>query len=210
MRLLIISLGFLTGVLATSTPPAGAIRVPKDFKTIQAAVDSAQPGKTIFIEPGTYKEQVFVNKKDITIIGSSSGDSYGTNKVTITASMAQDKQKNKNNDGTATLRAHGDNFKLYNVNVVNARGRGSQALALSAYGDKQGYYGCQFRGFQDTILSEKGHHIFVKSLIQGATDFIFGMHGLAWFEKCDIRVLSADKGWVTGKSQYLFKLMIRN
>jgi pectinesterase len=121
--------------------------------------------------------------------------------------MAQDKQKNKNNDQTATLRAHGDNFKLYNVNVVNTRGKGSQALALSAYGDNQGYYGCQFKGFQDTILSEKGHHIFVKSLVQGATDFIFGMHGQAWFEKCDIRVVSAEKGFVTGKFQYVFKLM---
>jgi pectinesterase len=199
MKLSIISLGFLTGVLATTSPPAGSIVVPKDFKTIQAAVDHAQPGKTIFIEPGTYKEQVFVNMKDITIIGSSNGDGHSGNKVTISAGMAQDKQQTKNNDGTATLRAHGDNFKLYNVNVINTRGKGSQALALSAYGDNQGYYGCQFKGFQDTILSEKGHHIFVKSLVQGATDFIFGMHGQAWFEKCDIRVVSAKEGFITGK-----------
>jgi pectinesterase len=191
---------FLWGVQGGASPPAGALVVGSggQYRTVQSAVNAASPGKTIFIQPGTYKEQVFVQKNNITIIGSSSSpDSYSGNTVTITNNLSQD--KGLNNDKTGTLRAHGNNFRLYNVNLVNTRGRGSQALALSAYGDRQGYYGCQFKGFQDTILSEKGHHYFSHSMIQGATDFIFGQHAQSWFEKCDIK--STAPGFITGKSR---------
>jgi len=193
-------LTFLWGVQGATSPPPGALVVGSggQYKTIQSAVKAASPGKTIFVQPGTYKEQVFVEKNNITIIGSSSSpDSYSGNKVTITNNLSQD--KGLNNDKTGTLRAHGNNFKLYNVNLVNTRGRGSQALALSAYGDRQGYYGCQFRGFQDTILSEKGHHYFSHSMIEGATDFIFGQHAQSWFEKCDIK--STAPGFITANGR---------
>lgn len=56
---------------------------------------------------------------------------------------------------------------MYNINLVNTRGSGSQALALSAYADKQGYYGCQFKGFQDTILAQTGNQVYAKSYIEG-------------------------------------------
>jgi pectinesterase len=186
-------------IVAGPSPPSGALEVgtAAQYKTVQSAVNAAKPGQTIFIHPGTYNEQVWVKLANITIIGSSSSpNSYSSNKVTITDNKSQD--KGLNNDQTGTLRAHGDNFKLYNVNLVNSRGKGSQAIALSAYGDKQGYYGVQFRGFQDTVLSEKGHHFFSQSLIEGATDFIFGQHAQSWFEKCDIRVTAP--GWITGKT----------
>lgn len=42
-----------------------------------------------------------------------------------------------NDDASGTLRVHANNFKLYNINVVNSYGIGSQALALSAYGTEQ-------------------------------------------------------------------------
>jgi pectinesterase len=189
----------LNVINADPNPPSGALVVSSggQYKTVQSAVNAAKPGQTIFIQPGTYNEQVWVKMSNITIIGaSSSPNSYQGNKVTITDNKSQD--KGLNNDQTGTLRAHGDNFKLYNVNLVNTRGNGSQALALSAFGDKQGYYGVQFRGFQDTVLSEKGHHYFAQSLIEGATDFIFGMHAQSWFEKCEIRVTAP--GYITGKS----------
>ena len=56
-----------------STPKAGtvdgALRVPEDYKTIQAAVDAAKSGDLIMVGEGTYKEAVDVETDDITIRG---------------------------------------------------------------------------------------------------------------------------------------------
>ena len=49
---------------------AGATRhVPKDFATVQAAVDGSSPGDLILIDPGIYNEAVVVRVNDITIRG---------------------------------------------------------------------------------------------------------------------------------------------
>ena len=50
-------------------PQISAIRVPVNQPTIQAAVDIAQPGDLILIEPGTYLEEVVVSVPDIVIRG---------------------------------------------------------------------------------------------------------------------------------------------
>jgi pectinesterase len=140
---------FTAIVLATTSPPKDALVVGANaqYKNLESAVTAASSGKTIFIQPGTYNEQVYIppEKKNLVIIGySEKGDSYDGNKVTITQGLAQD--KGKDNEHTATLRAWGDGLKVYNVNFVNSRGQGSQALALAANGDKMGFYGCQFKG----------------------------------------------------------------
>jgi plastocyanin len=43
--------------------------VPKDFRTIQAAVDHANPGSTIVIKPGVYKTKVVVQTPNLIIRG---------------------------------------------------------------------------------------------------------------------------------------------
>jgi hypothetical protein len=48
---------------------AGTITVPDDYGTIQEAVDAADPGALILIEPGTYEEAVNVTTDDLTIRG---------------------------------------------------------------------------------------------------------------------------------------------
>ncbi|MGV3758333.1 MAG: right-handed parallel beta-helix repeat-containing protein [Actinomycetota bacterium] len=45
------------------------LRVPTDHETIQAAVDAAEPGDLVLIEPGTYEEAVDVTTEDLTIRG---------------------------------------------------------------------------------------------------------------------------------------------
>ncbi|MFB7178843.1 nitrous oxide reductase family maturation protein NosD [Streptomyces sp. NPDC056257] len=52
--------------------------VPRDYPTIQAAVDAADPGDRITVRPGVYREQVVIGK-DVSITGS------GDRKTTIQA-----------------------------------------------------------------------------------------------------------------------------
>ena len=58
-------------VIAPREPAHGLRRVsvPRDFQTIQQAVNSAGPGDTINIDPGRYPEQIVVDK-DLKLIGS--------------------------------------------------------------------------------------------------------------------------------------------
>lgn len=53
-------------------------------------------------------------------------------------------------DLSATINVVSDDFNMYNINVANGYGKGAQAVALVANGERQGYYGCQFDGYQDT------------------------------------------------------------
>lgn len=55
---------------------------------------------------------------------------------------------------------------MYNVNVKNTFGIGSQAIAISQYGNRVGLYGCAFVGFQDTILAESGAQVYLRGYIE--------------------------------------------
>jgi pectinesterase len=196
---------FITTALAASrtSPPAGCIAVPRDFSTIQAAVNSLSTTSTasqcIFISPGTYREQVLVPKRtaQLSVYGSTTDDtSYASNTVRIVQSKGA--SQGYSNDETATLRVKCDGFRLYNVDVENSYGEGTQAVALSAYSNS-GFYGTRLIGYQDTLLANQGSQIYVKSEISGATDFIFGQRAIAWFERVDVRCVARSVGYVTGK-----------
>ncbi|KAK4125819.1 carbohydrate esterase family 8 protein [Parathielavia appendiculata] len=193
---------------ARTSPPAGCLAVGSSAKypTVQSAVNALSNTTTaaqcIFIYKGTYQEQVYIPQlqSTLTIYGETKDTSkFSANTVTITQGKSQD--DSPNNDATATLRAHTTDLNVYNINLVNTRGQGSQALALSAQKDRQGYYACQFKGYQDTILANAGVQVYAKSYIEGATDFIFGQRARAWFDGADIRVLAASTGWITANGR---------
>ncbi|GJM21291.1 MAG: hypothetical protein DHS20C15_12060 [Planctomycetota bacterium] len=54
--------GLFAALLLASPLQADTLRVPKDFATIQAAVDAAEGGDTILISSGTYTENVSVQE----------------------------------------------------------------------------------------------------------------------------------------------------
>ena len=68
----------LAVALAAAVLASIAIAVPAQAKTIdvmpgqsiQAAIDSASPGDTIVVHPGTYRENVNLNKNDVALKGS--------------------------------------------------------------------------------------------------------------------------------------------
>lgn len=186
----------ISAVSAITSPPSGATTVSSGG-SIQDAIDSG--ATTIFVEAGTYSEQLYITGDDVTIYGYSSSTDYSGNQVTVTSGLSQ--ANGLSNDETATIRSHGDNFKIYNVDIVNSYGSGSQAVALSLYGDYAGIYGCSLQGYQDTFLSEEGHHYVAQSQIIGATDFIFGQDALLWIEDTDIGVIAKSLGYVTANGR---------
>ncbi|KAJ7480591.1 carbohydrate esterase family 8 protein [Mycena latifolia] len=186
--------------VSRTTPPSGAVVVrgsgtqSGEFSTLQAAVNSLpndSSAQVIFMYPGTYTEQVSITRTGmLTIYGSTTDStSYTANTVTLTHSLSA--ASAGNDDLSGTLRVHKDNFALYNINVKNTFGVGSQALALSAYGTNHGYYGVGFYGYQDTLLAEQGNQFYGVCYIEGAVDFIWGQHARAWFQRSTIASVAA-------------------
>ncbi|KAH6871438.1 family 8 carbohydrate esterase [Thelonectria olida] len=209
MKFLYVLFTLCAEALAASrtTAPSGCKTVSKtngNYNTIQAGVNAVvklSGAQCLFIAPGKYNEKVTIpsTKAQITIYGSASDtNTYKTNTVTITHGLSQ--ANGLSNEQTATLGIRAPNFKLYNVNVENTYGQGSQAVALASFTDS-GFYGCQFLGFQDTVLSNEGSQVFVDCLIEGATDFIFGQKAKSWFERVHLRVLGKSLGYITGNGR---------
>jgi len=65
---LVISLMIVPSNSKTFGADPSTIRVPTDFLTIQAAINAAQPGDTVFVLNGTYVENVIVNKT-VSLVG---------------------------------------------------------------------------------------------------------------------------------------------
>ena len=57
------------GVASGDPLRAGTLRVPKDYATIQTAVDAAKPGNLVLVAPGVYREAVTVTTANIVIRG---------------------------------------------------------------------------------------------------------------------------------------------
>lgn len=87
--------------------------------------------------------------------------SYASNQVILTASVGADTAGS--DDLSGTLRIHTDSVSIYNINIRNDHGSGTQALALSNYGNHVGVYACQLVGYQVNVLfsiSQLGYNSF--------------------------------------------------
>lgn len=113
--------------------------------------------------------------------------SYTSNVVTITHSSSL-LSGAADDEHTGTVINLSANTKFYNINIKNTYGKGSQAIALSAYNTEQGYYGVGLYGYQDTLLAQTGNQVYAKCYIEGAVDFIFGQHARVWIDGSDLRV----------------------
>ncbi|KAG6979273.1 putative pectinesterase A [Fusarium oxysporum f. sp. conglutinans] len=160
-----------------------------EYSSLGAAVSALGTGSSsstacIFMYPGIYQEQVVINafKGTLTLYGyTTDTSSYANNKVTMHHS--ENATVAGSDEASSTVDARGNNFRMYNIDVVNSFGVGSQAIAFTSNGNQQSFYGCGFYGYQDTLYVHSGYQYYKKCLIQGAADYIFG-DATAWFEQC--------------------------
>ncbi|KAH7031705.1 pectin lyase fold/virulence factor [Microdochium trichocladiopsis] len=199
----------LTHPTSGTEPPSGAVLVAADgsisgaFTSLTAALASLPydaSNQVIFMYPGTYNEQVPAISRPgpVMIIGYTSdepGKSFNGNQVTITQARGlsvSPPPPGHSNAETATIATASSNISWYNINMVNSDNLdGSIAnyvtLAASIYGDKIGFYGCSFVGWQDTLLTgaTNGMQYYESCYIDGAIDFIWG-YSKAYFKGCTI------------------------
>ncbi|KAF8624396.1 hypothetical protein AX15_005880 [Amanita polypyramis BW_CC] len=191
-----------------TSPPSGAVVVRAgttgegEYSTITAALNSLPNDNSscsIFIYPGTYKEQLFISRPGgLTIYGYTTRiETYTENVVIIQHNLSS--AQAGSDDASGTLRIYKDNFAMYNVNVKNTHGFGSPAIAVSQYGNRVGFYACGLYGYQDTLLAEYGTQVYLQGYIEGAVDFIFGQTALAYFGGNTIAVSAA--GFITASGR---------
>ncbi|KAE8984218.1 hypothetical protein PR003_g24094 [Phytophthora rubi] len=215
-----------SGSNARTQPPSGAIVVDASgsymgsVKTVSqgvAKLSGTTAQQTLFIFPGTYREQVRLSPLNgpLVVQGYTCNTmAYSANQVTITHAMAQkDLAPNvqSRNDAISTLSMKSNSgVKLYNINVANTAGNVGQAVATYVDGAAYGFYACKLTGYQDTLCANKGRELYARSYIGGAIDFVFGLKAKAWFESCDVE--SIGTGCITANgnsdtsnpSEYVF------
>ncbi len=152
-----------------------------NFKTVQAAIDSAPTNRTIsfkiYIKNGKYKEKITIpsNKPFIQLIGESVANTVLTFDDFSGKPMPGGGVFGTSNSASVTVNA--TDFLAANITFENTTGEAPQALAINVNNDKAVFVNCRFLGGQDTVLANGnvGHRQYFKNCyIDGTVDFIFG------------------------------------
>ena len=192
-RILLCIIAILT--VATTVKAQTQITVAKDgsgdYATIQEAVDAAPlDGRTtIRIKAGTYSEQVTIGSKQKPSAKRLSLVGEGMGRTVITSDKGM-KSHGVPFHKTPALSVYASDFYAEGLTIQNTAWKeGGQALALFVAGDRQAYYRCCIKGFQDTHRSNKNTRSYYKECtIEGGTDFIYA-GGTCWFEKCRLNCI---------------------
>ena len=121
----------------------------RTFRTIQSAVDAADPGDTIKVCPGTYKEVVTVTEPDLTIKGANAGQDatrHGRGRESIIAGVA-----GRMVPGLVQLRA--DDITWDGFTILGAPGAQNNPPGMYTSPAHSGYL------IRDTIFQDNGNGI---------------------------------------------------
>lgn len=214
-------ISFSTQVPQPDTTVVVAFDGSGNYTTVQAAFRAVPTNYTgkwkIFVKKGKYheKDTLAAGKVNVVLIGEDRdstviwnddyGDKYGSG--------------NPGTSGTFTMSIDADDFTAKNITIQNiyapqAGVSGTQAVALSANGDRQEFYNVALRGYQDTYYTRgskaTGRAYHKNCYIEGTVDFIFGRN-IAVFDSCVIRelrnggTLTAASTEATSKYGYVFR-----
>lgn len=164
-----------------------------NFSSVQDAIDAAPEHNAkpylIFVKNGEYDELVEIpeSKPFIHLIGQDPEKTIikrmihcgGVDDVffrySVNNHFSESYKKHSVFDAMAT------DFYTENITYQNTYGverqSGPQALAMRSYNDRQSFYNCRFRSFQDTWLTSSDDHVrqYINNCwIEGAVDYLFG------------------------------------
>uniref|UniRef100_A0A7N1A9L2 Pectinesterase n=1 Tax=Kalanchoe fedtschenkoi TaxID=63787 RepID=A0A7N1A9L2_KALFE len=158
-----------------------------DYRSIAAAVDAAPSNSNkkffIHVKRGVYHEYVVIptSKRNVVMMGDGIG-------ATVIRGSRNHRRDRINTFRTATFAVAGCGFMAKNITFENTAGpTGDQAVALLANANNLVFYGCAFKGYQDTLYAKSGLQFYRECEIHGTIDFIFG-DAAAVFQKCQIIV----------------------
>ncbi|PGH06937.1 hypothetical protein AJ79_06410 [Helicocarpus griseus UAMH5409] len=185
------------GCLIVRGSDTGSGEYSKPSEALEA-LGSGTEEACIFIYSGTYDDYFRIEYGGpLTFYGYTTNvESPADNTVTIQRRKSSSEAGDLDSSSVASIRSA--NFKAYNINFHNTWGKGTQAVAVTARGEQQGYYACGFYGYQDTLYAHSGKQYYSNCYIEGAVDFIFGNAG-AWFNQCTIA--SNGEGYITANSR---------
>ncbi|KAI0839867.1 carbohydrate esterase family 8 protein [Hypoxylon sp. FL0890] len=173
--------------IVSKSPIEGKTVYSSFSQVIEAIQDiSSKQVVTVFVYPGTYKEQIVFNRSGTTIFRGYSEDpyNYAQNQVALQNSNGVDTQADQSNSDSATLYSRATYLQLYNINLNNIFGQTRNYASLGFAIGNNGYasfYGCQITGNQDTFDLNQGTSVFAyNTLVEGSVDFIWGA-GSAYF-----------------------------
>ena len=165
-----------------------------NYKTIQEAIDKAPTSRIapwlIFVKNGTYEELVTIpeNKPFIHLIGQDKEKtiiSYWINNggsSDIGWEYSTNNPQSKTYGKQGVVQVNSTDFYTENISYIDSYGverqAGPMGLAMSSRNDRQAFYNCQFRSYQDTwytdVRSTTVRQYVNNCLIEGAVDFYYG------------------------------------
>jgi pectin methylesterase-like acyl-CoA thioesterase len=209
------------GAAAPPQPPAASREASivdasgsADFKTVQQAVDALPAtGGVIRIRPGTYREQIHIDKPHVTLIG------LGKDPSEVVLAYNLSHHDVGTTWGSASTTISGDEFLAENITFQNTFSDehpevniDEQAVALRVTGDRDVFRHIRVVARQDTLYADSktchtgtvpcaaARQLYSDSYIAGTVDFIFG-DAKAVFEHSEIhsRVHQVDS--ITAQSR---------
>src|SRR6478609_4617844 len=160
------------------------------FTNVQVAIMSVPMGYAtnpvvIRIKSGTYKEQLYIQreKRFFHLRGEAATNTVLT--FDLNANLKGLDGKPIGTFRTPSIYIDAEDFTAENLTFENSAGPVGQALAIRLDGDRAVFRNCQFLGWQDTILVNRGRHYFEDCYIEGHVDFIFG-GATAFFTRCHV------------------------
>jgi pectin methylesterase-like acyl-CoA thioesterase len=192
------------------------------FKTVQAAVDSAPDGNVrINIKPGEYRALIAISANGVELrgLGKTPQDTVLVYDNSAGTPGPDGRQLGTGRSGTIMLT--GDDFLAENLTIANdfekrheRSNQGSQAVALHVTGDREVFRKVRFLGFQDTLYADSklchapgtsgtchaARQYYADCYIEGHVDFIFG-DAKAVFDRCEIHTLPHVMDTITAQSR---------